>query len=105
MRRVLDVVRRIPPGNVSSYGEVAKAAGVGARYVGRVLRERGGDSDGVAWWRVVRVDGSSHDLDRAAAHWDREGIPRAGRAGERVAMERAALDSHELKQKPSNAQA
>nr|WP_246388808.1 MGMT family protein [Corynebacterium incognita] len=102
MRRVLDVVGRIPPGNVSSYGEVAKAAGVGARYVGRVLRERG---DTVAWWRVVRVDGSSHDLDRAAAHWDREGIPRAGRAGERVAMERAALDSHELTQKPSNAQA
>lgn len=38
--RVLAVVRRIPPGRVATYGDVAAAAGVprGARAVGNVMR-------------------------------------------------------------------
>ncbi len=40
-RRVLSVVRRIPPGRVSTYGDVAAAAGRprAARAVGNIMRE------------------------------------------------------------------
>jgi len=39
-RRVLSVVRRIPPGRVASYGEIAKMAGRprAARAVGNIMR-------------------------------------------------------------------
>ena len=39
-RRVLSVVRRIPPGRVAAYGEVAKLAGKprAARAVGNIMR-------------------------------------------------------------------
>ena len=39
-RRVLSVVRRIPPGRVASYGEVARLAGKprAARAVGNIMR-------------------------------------------------------------------
>lgn len=54
------VVRRIPPGKVSSYGRVALIAGRpgAARLVGyalHALRPEGGDS--VPWWRVVNHTG------------------------------------------------
>ena len=40
-RRVLSVVRRIPPGRVATYGDVAAAAGRprAARAVGNIMRE------------------------------------------------------------------
>jgi alkylated DNA nucleotide flippase Atl1 len=54
--RVLDVVEKIPPGRVMSYGDVAEYVGEsGPRQVGRVMTLWGG---GVAWWRVVHADGS-----------------------------------------------
>ena len=71
VKRVLAVVAAIPPGNVTSYGEVAKVAGCGARNVGTVLKRHGA---GAAWWRVVRAGGASHDPARAAEFWDREAI-------------------------------
>ena len=40
-QRVLAIVAVIPPGNVSSYGEVAKLAGCGARNVGTVMNGHG----------------------------------------------------------------
>lgn len=52
------VVARIPPGQVSSYGEVAARAGLPgrARMIGKVL---GNTPDGVElpWFRVLRSDG------------------------------------------------
>ena len=42
VKRVLAVVAVIPPGNVTSYGEVAKVVGCGARNVGTVLKRYGG---------------------------------------------------------------
>lgn len=50
----------IPPGHVTSYGEVAKRAGLPgyARLVCRVLRELP-DRGTTPWWRVVRADGRS----------------------------------------------
>lgn len=54
-RSVLDAVDAIPPGRVSTYGDVAELAGVrGARSVGRVLARYGAE---VPWHRVVRADG------------------------------------------------
>ena len=54
--RVLDVVERIPPGRVLSYGDIADLlADGGPRRVGRVL---GRDGSAVPWWRVLRADGT-----------------------------------------------
>ncbi|MEO3813776.1 MGMT family protein [Sphaerisporangium sp. B11E5] len=76
--RVLDLVERIPPGKVMSYGDVAEfLAEGGPRQVGRVMATWGG---GVPWWRVVRADGkpvSGHES-RCLARWRAEGTPMRG---------------------------
>lgn len=56
--RILDAIRGIPPGYVSTYGEIAKAAGLPgkARLVGRVLRDSM-LADGVPWHRVIGATG------------------------------------------------
>jgi O-6-methylguanine DNA methyltransferase len=55
--RVLSVVRRIPPGRVATYGDVAAAAGKprAARAVGNIMRECG--SRDVPCHRVVAAGG------------------------------------------------
>lgn len=55
--RVLSAVRRIPPGRVATYGDVAAAAGVprAARAVGNIMR--GCRSPGVPCHRVVAAGG------------------------------------------------
>jgi alkylated DNA nucleotide flippase Atl1 len=53
---VFDVVERIPPGRVSSYGAVGRLVGVGPRRVARALSSGGG---AVPWYRVLRADGSA----------------------------------------------
>ncbi|WP_049358948.1 MGMT family protein [Corynebacterium aurimucosum] len=92
VKRVLAVVAVIPPGNVTSYGEVAKVAGCGARNVGTVLKRHGAST---AWWRVVRADGTSHDPVRAEDYWDREAI---AHAGGRVKMHEHGIDARELQE-------
>ena len=51
------VVAALQPGEVVSYGEVARRAGFPgrARGVGGFLADLG---DGLPWWRVVRADGT-----------------------------------------------
>jgi alkylated DNA nucleotide flippase Atl1 len=52
---VLDLVDRIPPGRVMTYGDVAEALGTRApRLVGQVLSRHGHD---VPWQRVVLATG------------------------------------------------
>jgi methylated-DNA-protein-cysteine methyltransferase-like protein len=54
------VVRRIPPGRVSSYGRVALLAGHPgqARLVGYALHAlRAAQGDEVPWWRVINREG------------------------------------------------
>jgi methylated-DNA-protein-cysteine methyltransferase-like protein len=53
------VVRRIPPGRVTTYGEVARLAGLhnGARTVGWAMASLPDDRT-APWWRVIRSDGS-----------------------------------------------
>lgn len=57
---ILATLDAIPPGHVTSYGEVARRAGYPgyARFVCRVLRELP-DRGRTPWWRVVRADGRS----------------------------------------------
>ena len=57
LERVREVVRAIPPGETSTYGEVAARAGLPgrARLVGRILAEDGHD---LPWHRVLRADGT-----------------------------------------------
>lgn len=53
---VLAVVAAVPPGRVTTYGEVAAVVGrAGPRQVGQVLGRHGSR---VPWWRVVRADGT-----------------------------------------------
>jgi alkylated DNA nucleotide flippase Atl1 len=72
---VLACVESVPRGRVTTYGAIAEAVGrFGPRRVGNVMAEHGG---GVAWWRVVRADGSlppsHHDTARQA--YREEGTP------------------------------
>ena len=56
MERVRAEVLAIPPGETSSYGEIARRAGLRSpRLVGRILAEDGHD---LPWHRVLRADGS-----------------------------------------------
>jgi alkylated DNA nucleotide flippase Atl1 len=72
---VLDAVDRIPPGKVMTYGDVAEYVGAGGpRQVGQVMSRYGG---AVAWWRVLRADGSpppGHEA-RALERYRAEGTP------------------------------
>lgn len=56
-QRIRAVLEALAPGEVVSYGEVARRAGRprAHRSVGAFLAEHGG---GLPWWRVVRADGS-----------------------------------------------
>lgn len=85
---VLDLIERIPPGRVMTYGDIAEYLGTGGpRTVGTVLSRYGG---GVPWWRVIRADGSllpGHEQ-KALAHYRAEGTP-LNRAGDRVDMGKA----------------
>jgi len=72
---VLDVVDLIPPGRVMTYGDVAEYLGQGGpRQVGQVMARWGA---AVAWWRVLKADGSpppGHE-ERALRQYRREGTP------------------------------
>ena len=57
-QRIWQVVMLIPPGKVSTYGDVARMAGLpgAARRVGRALRGLPGDTL-IPWHRVVNAQG------------------------------------------------
>jgi methylated-DNA-protein-cysteine methyltransferase-like protein len=80
---VLERVRSIPEGFVSTYGDVSPGA---PRYAGTVLFQA--DDPDLPWWRVVRADGSLAKGDRQRALLCREGVPFRGG---RVEMGRARL--------------
>jgi methylated-DNA-protein-cysteine methyltransferase-like protein len=56
--RIVAVLKALPRGTVTSYGEVASAAGIpnGARAVVRVLHAMS-RKEGLPWHRVIRADG------------------------------------------------
>jgi alkylated DNA nucleotide flippase Atl1 len=75
VRAVLDVIRRIPPAKVMTYGDIAEFLERGtARQVGTVLAGYGSE---VPWWRVVNAAGRlpEHLRGEAAARYLSEGTP------------------------------
>ena len=77
-KAVLNVVEKIPPGSVASYGQIALLAGVprAARQVGNILCEHG---ETVPWWRVINNSGriSIKCLDHTA-NTQREKLQKGG---------------------------
>ena len=71
---VFDVVERIPPGRVSTYGAIGRLVGIGPRRVARALSSGGG---AVPWYRVVRADGTAAEPVRVEqlARLAAEGVP------------------------------
>ena len=87
---VLLATDAIPPGQVATYGDIAKIVGCGPRLVARVLATSGGDA---SWWRVVRADGTIAPqlVAEASGRLVAEGVAvRAGRVDLKLC--RAALD-------------
>lgn len=80
---IVDRVRRVPPGHVTTYGDLSPRA---PRHAGQVL-SRLASSD-VPWWRVVRSDGSWPKGERQRALLLAEGVPIHG---ERVVMSEARI--------------
>jgi methylated-DNA-protein-cysteine methyltransferase-like protein len=78
---VLERVREIPEGFVSTYGDVSPGA---PRFAGTVLFTA--DDPDLPWWRVVRADGSLAKGARQRGLLIAEGVPFEG---ERVKMEAA----------------
>jgi alkylated DNA nucleotide flippase Atl1 len=75
---VLDLVERIPPGRVMSYGMIAEVLGLASpRIVGTVMSRYGG---AVPWHRVVNSVGRlpPHKEVEARALLDAEGVPFRG---------------------------
>ena len=73
--QVLRLIEAVPPGCVTTYGDLAEMVGRGGpRQVGAVLSRHGG---GVPWWRVVRADGRPADglAERALRRLRDEGVP------------------------------
>lgn len=54
--RVREVIATVPPGKVSTYGDIAAIAGAPSpRLVGRILAEDGSD---LPWHRILRANGT-----------------------------------------------
>jgi len=70
---VLERVRAIPEGFVSTYGDVSPGA---PRFAGSVLFQI--DEPDLPWWRVVRADGSLAKGDRQRRRLIAEGVPFKG---------------------------
>ena len=57
-QRIVDVIRALGPGEVTTYGDIAEVAGYPgrSRLVGHILASST-DEDDLPWWRVVNAAG------------------------------------------------
>ena len=78
---MLERIRRVPEGFVTTYGDLCPEA---PRFAGQVLSER--DHPSVPWQRIVRSDGSLAKGERQRRLLEAEGVPFRG---SRVDMEAA----------------
>jgi alkylated DNA nucleotide flippase Atl1 len=76
-------VRRVPPGYVTTYGDLSPGA---PRHAGRALSQMPGD---LPWWRVVRSDGTWPKGAEQRARLIAEGVAIRGR---RVVMSEARIE-------------
>ncbi len=88
-REVLERIRRIPEGHVSSYGDLSPGA---PRFAGQVLSACHDPS--VPWQRVVRADGSLAKGYRQRQLLEAEGVPFRG---SRVDMDAAWIPVDDLR--------
>ena len=90
-QRVLFAVRRIPPGKVATYGDVAEAAGAprAARAVGNIMK--GCRVPGVPCHRVVAAGG------RLGGYGGSEGLKRALLQAEGIAVSGARIRDFDRK--------
>ena len=88
---MLRAVRRIPPGRVATYGDVAAAAGVprAARAVGNIMK--GCRTPGIPCHRVVAAAG------RLGGYGGNEGLKRALLAAEGVSVGRVRIRDFDRK--------
>ncbi len=78
IERVRELVAAIPPGRVSTYGDIAAAAGLSTpRTVGWIMRT---DSADLPWHRVLRANGTpaAHLMHRQLRLLAEEGCPIRG---------------------------
>jgi methylated-DNA-protein-cysteine methyltransferase related protein len=88
-RDVLERIRRVPEGHVTTYGDLSPGA---PRFAGQVLSRCHDPS--VPWQRIVRSDGSVAKGDRQRRLLEAEGVPFKG---SRVDMEAAWIDARALR--------
>ena len=81
-RTIIERIRRVPPGYVTTYGDLSPGA---PRHAGRVLSQA---PENVPWWRVVRSDGAWPKGQRQRALLMAEDVPIRGR---RVLMAQARI--------------
>ena len=87
-REVLDRIRRVPEGHVTTYGDLCPEA---PRFAGAVLSHT--DDPTVPWQRIVRADGSLAKGDRQRRLLEAEGVRFRG---SRVDMDAAWIPAGEL---------
>jgi methylated-DNA-protein-cysteine methyltransferase related protein len=87
-REVLDRIRRVPEGFVTTYGDLCPEA---PRFAGQVLSRCHDPS--VPWQRIVRSDGSLAKGERQRRLLEAEGVPFRGA---RVDMEAAWVSAGDL---------
>jgi methylated-DNA-protein-cysteine methyltransferase-like protein len=85
--RILELIRRVPEGCVTTYGDLCPEA---PRFAGQVLSAC--DDPTVPWQRIVRSDGSLAKGERQRALLDAEGVPFRGT---RVDMDAAWVPAHD----------
>jgi methylated-DNA-protein-cysteine methyltransferase-like protein len=88
-REVLERIRRIPEGHVTTYGELSPGA---PRYAGQVLSACHDPT--VPWQRVVRADGSLAKGDEQRRLLEEEDVPFRG---SRVDMDAAWIPVDDLR--------
>lgn len=87
-REVLERIRQIPEGHVTTYGDLSPGA---PRFAGQVLSACHDPS--VPWHRVVRADGSLAKKDEQRRLLEAEGVPFKGA---RVDMDAAWVPADDL---------
>jgi alkylated DNA nucleotide flippase Atl1 len=68
-RQLLELIRRVPEGHVTTYGDLSPGA---PRFAGQVLARC--DDPGVPWQRIVRADGSLAKGERQRRLLEAEGV-------------------------------
>ncbi|MCL2832943.1 MAG: MGMT family protein [Treponema sp.] len=77
--RIIETIKAIPKGKVTSYGKIAAKAGLpnGARQVVRILHSQSEKHD-LPWYRILKADGSIALPEGAGAELQKELLSKEG---------------------------